>query len=96
MSSVIVNPDYDRWHGLTMTVGISYGAPMYGAVVRGRPEGVRALRWGRVVEDRLYEDTQAVVSALEVIAVGGNAEAAVPPLGRVRPLRLPLRGASSR
>jgi ketosteroid isomerase-like protein len=41
------------------------------------------LRWGRVVEDRLYEDTQALVTALEVIATSGNAEAAAPPLGPV-------------
>jgi ketosteroid isomerase-like protein len=33
------------------------------------------LRWGKAVEDRLYEDTQALVSALEVIAAHGNDEA---------------------
>ena len=54
----------------------------------GRPyenEGMQLLRirWGRVVEDRIFEDTQAVVSALDVIARCGNAEAGVAPLGRV-------------
>ena len=38
------------------------------------------LRWGRAVEDRLYEDTQALVAALEVVAAHGNTEAAAPPL----------------
>jgi ketosteroid isomerase-like protein len=43
------------------------------ATVNGEPyanEGVQFLRlsWGRVVEDRLYEDTQKLATALERIA----------------------------
>ena len=34
------------------------------------------LRWGKVVEDRIYEDTLALAAALDVIAVHGNKEAA--------------------
>lgn len=41
------------------------------------------LRWGRVVEDRLYEDTQALVSALHELAVAGIAEAIAPALSPV-------------
>ncbi len=33
------------------------------------------LRWGRVVEDRLYEDTQKLVAALELLAEQGVDEA---------------------
>jgi ketosteroid isomerase-like protein len=52
----------------------------------GRPyanEGMQflRLRWGRVVEDRLYEDTQALVSALQVMAAAGNPEATAAPIG---------------
>jgi ketosteroid isomerase-like protein len=52
----------------------------------GRPytnEGMQflRLRWGRAVEDRLYEDTQTLVEALGVIAAGGNGEASAPGLG---------------
>lgn len=45
-------------------------------------EGVQLLRlrWGRVVEDRLYEDTQALVSALQELAAAGTVEAAAPAL----------------
>jgi deazaflavin-dependent oxidoreductase (nitroreductase family) len=38
------------------------------------------LRWGRVVEDRLYEDTQRLVEALAYLAERGNGEAGAPPL----------------
>ena len=39
------------------------------------------FRWGRIVEDYLYEDTAALSEALFVIAGSGNSEAAAPPLG---------------
>jgi ketosteroid isomerase-like protein len=39
------------------------------------------LRWGRVVEDFLYEDTAVLSSALAEIAAGGTAEASAAPLG---------------
>jgi ketosteroid isomerase-like protein len=44
-------------------------------------EGMQLLRlgWGRVVEDRLYEDTQALVSALE-----GSGDGATPKRPRRR------------
>lgn len=40
------------------------------------------LRWGRVVEDRLFEDSQALASALDEIASTGVAEAHAAPLGQ--------------
>lgn len=44
-----------------------------------RNEGMQflRLRWGRVVEDRLYEDTQELAAALERIARSGASETAV-------------------
>jgi ketosteroid isomerase-like protein len=50
-----------------------------------RNEGMQymRLRWGRVVEDRLYEDTQALVAALTAMVASGIGEAAAPPLGPV-------------
>jgi ketosteroid isomerase-like protein len=39
------------------------------------------LRWGKAVEDRLYEDTAVLVDALDAIAASGNDEAAAAPLG---------------
>jgi ketosteroid isomerase-like protein len=39
------------------------------------------LRWGRIVEDFLYEDTQVLAGALAEIAASGNSEAAAAPLG---------------
>jgi len=41
------------------------------------------LRWGRIVEDRLYEDTQALTWALATIAALGNEEATAAPLAPV-------------
>jgi ketosteroid isomerase-like protein len=46
----------------------------------GKPysnEGMQFLRirWGRVTEDRLYEDTQALADALREVADAGNAAA---------------------
>lgn len=41
------------------------------------------LRWGRIVEDYLYEDTAALSSALATVAAGGNKEAAAAPLGKI-------------
>ena len=38
------------------------------------------LRWGRVVEDFLYEDTQALTTALAGLAAAGNTEASAAPL----------------
>ena len=51
------------------------------------------LRWGRAVEDYLYEDTQHLVATLHYLAQQGVAEALAPPLAgstapapeRVRP-----------
>lgn len=61
------------------------------ALPTGRPygnEGVQLLRlrWGRVVEDRLYEDTQALVSALQELTEAGTVEATAPALTAV-PIR---------
>ena len=39
------------------------------------------LRMGKVVEDRLFEDTAALVDVLAVLARLGNEEATAPPLG---------------
>lgn len=39
------------------------------------------LRWGKVVEDRLYEDTAALDRALQVLADHGVDEALAEPLG---------------
>ena len=41
-------------------------------------EGMQLLRirWGRVVEERLYEDTQALSDALRTVADGGVTDAA--------------------
>ncbi|MDP9075094.1 MAG: nuclear transport factor 2 family protein [Actinomycetota bacterium] len=41
------------------------------------------LRWGHPTEDRLYEDTQALVAALEIIAAHGNQEAEAGPFGPI-------------
>ena len=43
-------------------------------------EGMQFLniRWGRVIEDRLVEDTQALAAALGVASQAGIAEAAAP------------------
>src|SRR5205823_5269649 len=41
------------------------------------------LRWGKAVEDRLFEDTAVLVDALQAIAASGNDEAAAAPLGPV-------------
>jgi ketosteroid isomerase-like protein len=38
------------------------------------------LRWGRIVEDRLYEDTHALSRALNEIAAGGTRAASAAPL----------------
>jgi ketosteroid isomerase-like protein len=48
-----------------------------------RNEGMQylRLRFGKIVEDRLYEDTKALVDALAVLARLGNEEATAPPLG---------------
>lgn len=48
-----------------------------------RNEGMQflRLRWGKVVEDRLYEDTQRLVQALSHLADEGYDEALAPPLG---------------
>jgi len=56
-------------------------APLHG----GRPyanEGMQflRLRWGRVVEDCLYEDTHALVEVFHDLARQGQAEALAPPL----------------
>lgn len=37
------------------------------------------LRWGRVIEDRLYEDTQALGQAMDVVMSGAAACAPAPP-----------------
>jgi ketosteroid isomerase-like protein len=49
-----------------------------------RNEGMQfaRLRWGKVVEDRLYEDTQLLADALAKLAARGVDEAAAPPIGR--------------
>ena len=39
------------------------------------------LRWGRIVEDFLYEDTQVLSAALTKIAASGNSEASAPAVG---------------
>ena len=39
------------------------------------------LRWGRVLEDRLFEDSQALSRALDQVASAGITEAHAPPLG---------------
>ena len=39
------------------------------------------LRWGRIVEDYLYEDTQALSVALDELAAAGRPEASAAPLG---------------
>jgi ketosteroid isomerase-like protein len=41
------------------------------------------LRWGRAVEDRLYEDLQILTAALAVLAAHGHDEAAAASLGPV-------------
>jgi ketosteroid isomerase-like protein len=50
---------------------------------RYRNEGMQylRLRFGKIVEDRLYEDTKALVDALAVLARLGNEEATAAPLG---------------
>ena len=50
-----------------------------------RNEGMQflRLRWGKVVEDRLYEDTQLLSEALAHLAERGHDEALAPPLGTV-------------
>src|SRR5436305_2111474 len=47
-----------------------------------RNEGMQyaRLRWGRIVEDRLFEDTQTLVETLTAVAALGNDEATAPPL----------------
>lgn len=42
------------------------------------------LRWGRVVEDLIIEDTQVVASALEYLASNGVESASLPPIGERR------------
>jgi ketosteroid isomerase-like protein len=48
-----------------------------------RNEGMQylRLRFGKIVEDRLYEDTKALVDALALLTRLGNDEATAPPLG---------------
>jgi ketosteroid isomerase-like protein len=50
-----------------------------------RNEGMQylRLRWGKAVEDRLYEDTAKLNRALEVVARSGRTEATDPPLATV-------------
>jgi ketosteroid isomerase-like protein len=38
------------------------------------------IRWGKVVEERLYEDTPRLADALDIIALSGNDEAVAPPI----------------
>lgn len=54
-----------------------------GATYRNEGMQFLRLRWGRVVEDRLYEDTQRLVRALDHLAELGHEEAHAPPLGSV-------------
>jgi ketosteroid isomerase-like protein len=66
----------------------------------GRPyanEGMQLLRlrWGRVVEDLLYEDTQALAAALDVIAANGDDEATAPPLASITAPGTPTGAAST-
>ena len=42
------------------------------------------LRWGRLVEDLLYEDTQLLAEALAESATSGRPEAGAPPLAPAR------------
>ena len=48
-----------------------------------RNEGMQYVRiaWGRILEDRLYEDTGALQEALRALAAAGVAEARAPALG---------------
>ncbi len=48
---------------------------------RYRNDGVQLLRlrWGRAVDDTLYEDTQRLVEALHFLAARGSGEALAPP-----------------
>ena len=56
-----------------------------GSTYRNDGMQIARIRWARVVEERLYEDTQRLAGALEIIAASGNAEAAAPPLGAPSP-----------
>ena len=59
---------------------VSAALPDGGRYVNKGMQFIR-LRWGRVVEDLYYEDTQALSAALAEIAASGNQEADAPPLG---------------
>lgn len=56
-----------------------------GAIYHNEGMQFLRLRWGRVVEDRLYEDTQLLAATLAALAEMGVAEALAPPLGPVSP-----------
>ena len=51
-----------------------------GSTYRNEGMQIARIRWAKVVEERLYEDTQRLADALEIIAARGNSEAVAPPL----------------
>ena len=55
-----------------------------GAIYRNEGMQLLRLRWGRVVEERLYEDTQLLATTLASLARQGVTEALAVPLGPVR------------
>lgn len=68
-----------------------------GAIYRNEGMQLLRLRWGRVVEGRLYEDTQLLAAALASLARQGVAEAQAAPPGPVSPtFALPAADAEKR
>lgn len=79
------------WETVTMT-----RLRLRGTLPGGRAyanEGIQLLRlrWGHVIEDRLYEDTQGLAAALRYLAQQGVEEVSAPPL----PVQAPVAPAGS-
>jgi hypothetical protein len=76
------------WPGATVAAtrfGVEATLPD-GTAYRNQGMQYLRLRWGKVTEDRLYEDTAALLVALRQLAGQGVAEALLPPLAPVAPI----------
>lgn len=68
------------WDTLVATQLIIHATLRDGHAYKNRALQVLRLRWGRVVEDYVYEDTYILVNALEKLAQQGVAEAKASPI----------------
>ncbi len=68
------------WNAVVVTQFRISDRLLDGTLYQNQGVQVARIRWGRVVEDHLIEDTQLLTTILERVAKLGNAEASAPPL----------------